>query len=112
MCYHRSLNRAGGEEVPSRCPLTPHTRGPAWTTAREKESRMRAAMEVAHALPAHFHSLPLASCRGRARRKGARLVRRSTYGERDYAFGHLILTPPCPIPLPQTPPPPPPSTSH
>src|SRR5258707_15333247 len=36
MCYHRSLNWAGGEEVPSRGPLTPHTRGPAWTTAREK----------------------------------------------------------------------------
>ena len=53
---------------------------------------MRAAMEVAHALPAHFHSLPLASCRGRVRRKGARLVRRSAYGERDYAFGQLILT--------------------
>src|SRR6266581_3088888 len=27
----------------------------------------------------------------RVRRKGARLVRRSTYGERDYAFGQLIL---------------------
>ena len=49
-------------------------------------------MVVAHALPAHFHSLPLASCRGRVRRKGARLVRRSSYGERDYAFGQLILT--------------------
>src|SRR6266478_1047849 len=43
-------------------------------------------------MPFHFHSLPLASCRGRVRRKGARLVRRSTYGERDYAFGQLILT--------------------
>src|SRR5260370_9734199 len=53
---------------------------------------MRAAMEVAHALPAHFHSLPLASCRGRVRRKGARLVRRSAYGERESAFGQLILT--------------------
>src|SRR3989442_195253 len=40
----------------------------------------------------HFHSLPLASCRGRVRRKGARPVRRSTYRERDYAFGQLILT--------------------
>src|SRR5258708_38973141 len=48
-------------------------------------------MEVAHALPAHFPSLPLASCRGRVGRKGARLVRRSSYGERDYAFGQLIL---------------------
>src|SRR5260221_8604519 len=28
----------------------------------------------------------------RVRRKGARLVRRSSYGERDYAFGQLILT--------------------
>ena len=28
----------------------------------------------------------------RVRRKGARLVRRSAYGERDYAFGQLILT--------------------
>src|SRR5438876_718622 len=43
-------------------------------------------------MPFHFHSLPLASRRGRVRRKGARLVRRSTYGERDYAFGQLILT--------------------
>src|SRR5437763_12614381 len=44
-------------------------------------------------MPFHFHSLPLASCPGgRVRRKGARLVRRSTYGERDYAFGQLILT--------------------
>src|SRR5258706_9777901 len=43
-------------------------------------------------MPFHFHSLPLASRRGRVRRKGARLVRRSSYGERDYAFGQLILT--------------------
>src|SRR2546422_9127920 len=43
-------------------------------------------------MPFHFHSLPLASRRGRVRRKGARLVRRSTYGERDYAFGQLILS--------------------
>src|SRR5579864_3883084 len=43
-------------------------------------------------MPFHFHSLPLASCRGRVGRKGARLVRRSTYGERDYAFGQLILS--------------------
>src|SRR5258706_10166121 len=43
-------------------------------------------------MPFHFHSLPLASCRGRVRRKGARLVRRSAYRERDYAFGQLILT--------------------
>src|SRR5260370_39950328 len=43
-------------------------------------------------MPFHFDSLALASCRGRVRRKGARLVRRSTYGERDYAFGQLILT--------------------
>src|SRR5260221_4376146 len=43
-------------------------------------------------MPFHFLSLPLASCRGRVGRKGARLVRRSTYGERDYAFGQLILT--------------------
>src|SRR5215472_5716763 len=49
-------------------------------------------MSVVHALPFHFHSLPLASCRGRVRRKGARLVRRSSYAERDYAFGQLILT--------------------
>src|SRR6266581_3239213 len=43
-------------------------------------------------MPFHFHSLPLASRRGRVRRKGARLVRRSSYGERAYAFGQLILT--------------------
>src|SRR5258707_11769964 len=43
-------------------------------------------------MPSHFHSLPLASCRGRVGRKGARLVRRSSYAERDYAFGQLILT--------------------
>src|SRR5258708_8728852 len=28
----------------------------------------------------------------RVGRKGARLVRRSSYGERDYAFGQLILS--------------------
>src|SRR5438034_5624432 len=43
-------------------------------------------------MPSHFLSLPLASCRGRVGRKGARLVRRSSYRERDYAFGQLILS--------------------
>src|SRR2546426_3116653 len=40
-------------------------------------------------------SLPLTSTcfvSWRVRRKGARLVRRSSYRERDYAFGQLILT--------------------
>src|SRR6266571_3675743 len=40
-------------------------------------------------------SLPLTSTcfvSWRVGRKGARLVRRSSYGERDYAFGQLILT--------------------
>src|SRR2546425_10267569 len=40
-------------------------------------------------------SLPLTSTcfvSWRVRRKGARLVRRSSYRERDYAFGELILS--------------------
>src|SRR5258708_8261176 len=73
MCYHRSLNWTGGEEVPSRGPLTPHTRGPAWTTAREKYSRRRAALSVAmrcHFTSTHFHLLRVLA--GQTERSAAR----------------------------------------
>src|SRR5260221_12202226 len=51
MCYHRSLNWAGGEEVAARGPLTPHTRGPAWSIASDKQSRRTPATSIATTYP-------------------------------------------------------------
>ena len=62
MCYHRSLNWQS-ERRSRLVALSPHTRGPAWTTAREKYSRRRAAMSVSmrcHLTSTHFHLLRVA----------------------------------------------------
>src|SRR5437588_2612532 len=88
-----------GERRSRFTPLSPHRRGPPWSATQSPGLRPTARSRlgipgegIVQQMAYHFPSLPIPgfACVGQAERSAR--MKRSSYGERDYAFGQAMLS--------------------